>query len=202
MSVVIVDTQCANLTSVRFALERLGVSPLVSADAATIRGAERVILPGVGTAAAAMRELQARDLVTTLQQLTQPVLGICLGMQLLTEFSSEGEVACLGVIPTQTKALSNAGLPLPHMGWNTITAEQTHPLLQHLPTPTYCYFVHSYAVPISPVTLASSDYGQTFSAMIGYRNFFGAQFHPERSGAVGAQILKNFLELNDVNSST
>lgn len=202
MSVVIVDTQCANLTSVRFALERLGVTPIISADATVIRAAKRVILPGVGTAAAAMRALQASDLVSTLQQLTQPVLGICLGMQLLTEYSREGKVNCLGVIPTRTAPLTSAGLPLPHMGWNTLNATQPHALLQHLPTSAYCYFVHSYAVPVSAVTLATTDYGERFSAMIGYRNFFGAQFHPERSGAVGAQILKNFLELDDVNSGT
>ncbi|MFC0444561.1 imidazole glycerol phosphate synthase subunit HisH [Pseudidiomarina halophila] len=210
MSVVIVDTSCANLSSVKFAIERLGVNPVISADASVIAAAERVILPGVGTAKAAMRNLQQLDLVTTLRQLQQPVLGICLGMQLLTESSEEGNVDCLGVIPTRTIAMQTTDpqqqgqpllYPLPHMGWNTIEVNPANPLLKNLRDPAYCYFVHSFAVATDRYTLATTRYGNTsFASMIGHGNFFGAQFHPERSGKVGATILKNFMELTDADT--
>lgn len=200
MSLVIVDTSCANLSSVKFAFERLGVKPLITADAAQIRSAERVVLPGVGTAKAAMRNLQALDLVVTLRELQQPVLGICLGMQLMTEWSAEGDVDCLGLIPARTVALENTGQPLPHMGWNTVSEVGENPLLRGISAPAYCYFVHSFAVAPDKYTIASTDYGQRFASMIRAKNYFGAQFHPERSGAVGAQILKNFMELSDADT--
>ncbi|WP_417688486.1 imidazole glycerol phosphate synthase subunit HisH [Pseudidiomarina sp.] len=200
MSLVIVDTSCANLSSVKFAFERLGVKPLITADAAQIRSAERVVLPGVGTAKAAMRNLQALELVGTLRELQQPVLGICLGMQLMTEWSAEGDVDCLGLIPARTVALENTGQPLPHMGWNTVTEVGENPLLRGISAPAYCYFVHSFAVAPDASTIASTDYGQRFASMIRSNNYFGAQFHPERSGAVGAQILKNFMELSDADT--
>ncbi|WP_258240175.1 imidazole glycerol phosphate synthase subunit HisH [Pseudidiomarina homiensis] len=202
MSLVIVDTSCANLSSVKFAFERLGVTPLISADPERIRSAERVVLPGVGTAKAAMRNLQALDLVNTLRELEQPVLGICLGMQLMTQWSAEGNVDCLGLIPARTMALENSGQPLPHMGWNTVSEVGTNPLLKNISAPAYCYFVHSYAVAIDENTIASTDYGQQFASMIQAGNYFGAQFHPERSGAIGAQILKNFMELSDADTRT
>ncbi|MDN7128863.1 imidazole glycerol phosphate synthase subunit HisH [Pseudidiomarina sp. 1APR75-15] len=207
MNLVIVDTSCANLSSVKFAFERLGVNPVISADASVIRSADRVILPGVGTAKAAMRNLHQLGLVDTLRQLQQPVLGICLGMQLLTESSAEGNVDCLGVIPTRTKAmqqgLESAQFPLPHMGWNTVVASTDNPLLKGLDSSAYCYFVHSFAVATDAYTLATTQYGNTrFASMIGHGNFFGAQFHPERSGKVGATILKNFMELTDADSRT
>jgi glutamine amidotransferase len=199
MSVVIIDTACANLNSVRFAFERLGVKPLVSADATQIQAADKVILPGVGTAQAAMRNLQQLELIGVIQQLQQPVLGICLGMQLLTSWSAEGNVACLNVIPSRTERLHAQGLPLPHMGWNTLknVGDGTFKAFND---GDYAYFVHSYAVAPDAYTIASSDYGQTFAAMIRRDNFYGAQFHPERSGAVGAQILKRFLELTDADT--
>lgn len=195
MNLVIVDTECANLTSVKFALERLGVKATISADIEQIQAAERVILPGVGTAAAAMRNLQSKGLIQPLQELTQPVLGICLGMQLLTAFSEEGQVDCLGVIPSRTVRLPCDGLPSPHMGWNKVKPTSNNPLLSRSQAP-YCYFVHSYAVAIDDYCIASCDYGQPFAAMIRHNNFFGAQFHPERSGAAGRAILKQFLELS------
>lgn len=200
MSVVIVDTSCANLSSVKFAFERLGVTPLITADAQQIRNAERVILPGVGTAKAAMRNLQQLQLVETLRELEQPVLGICLGMQLMTEWSAEGDVDCLGLIPARTVALKNKGQPLPHMGWNTVNGVGDNPLLNGIKEPAFCYFVHSYAVAPDTATIASTEYGQRFASMIRAKNYFGAQFHPERSGAVGAQILKNFMELSNADS--
>jgi glutamine amidotransferase len=200
-NLVIVDTACANLSSVRFAFERLGVKPEVTANAARIRSADKVILPGVGTAQAAMRNLQQLELVEVLKQLEQPVLGICLGMQLLTNWSAEGNVDCLGVIPARTLRMQAQDLPLPHMGWNTVQASNNNPLLANIPPQqAWFYFVHSYAVAPDDATIATCDYGQTFAAMIRHNNYFGAQFHPERSGAAGAQLLKNFLELTDVNT--
>jgi len=200
MNVVIVDTECANLTSVRFAIERLSYQPVISDDPAVIRAADRVILPGVGTARAAMRQINHKELAPVLQSLTQPVLGICLGMQLLTAHSEEGDVACLNLIPATTKRLQAGALPLPHMGWNQLQRRGDNPLLAGLPEDAYCYFVHSYAVAVDEYCSASCDYGQSFAAMIQHNNFYGAQFHPERSGKVGAHILKQFLESPDVNS--
>ena len=194
MKLVIVDTECANLTSVRFAFERLSIEPLITDDIAEIQAAERVILPGVGTAAAAMRNLQRKQLVQPLRELTQPVLGICLGMQLMTSHSEEGDVDCLGVIPAQTKRMQVGELPLPHMGWNTIEPGNDNPLVNNDESP-YCYFVHSYAVAEDQFTIARCRYGDSFAAMIKKDNFIGAQFHPERSGAAGRAILKRFLEL-------
>ncbi|WP_430456255.1 imidazole glycerol phosphate synthase subunit HisH [Rheinheimera sp.] len=198
---VIVDTGCANITSVLCALQRLGAEVQISADPAVIRAAEKVIIPGVGTAKQAMANIDAKGLRSTLQQLTQPVLGICLGMQLLTEHSAEGDVTCLGLIPGEVAPLQAKGLRLPHMGWNTLQVESTaqhsaHPLLQGITAADYVYFVHSFAVQPSPYMLASCDYGSKFAAVIGRRNFLGMQFHPERSGKVGARLLQNFLQLD------
>jgi len=194
---VIVDTGCANITSVFCALQRLGAEVQISADQALIRAADKVIIPGVGTAKQAMANIDAKGLRSTLQQLTQPVLGICLGMQLLTEHSAEGDVECLGLIPGQVAPLEAKGLRLPHMGWNTLQVESTaHPLLQGITAADYVYFVHSFAVQPSPYMLASCDYGSKFAAVIGRRNFLGMQYHPERSGKVGARLLQNFLQLD------
>lgn len=194
---VIVDTGCANITSVFCALQRLGAEVQISADPAVICAADKVIIPGVGTAKQAMANIDAKDLRSTLQQLTQPVLGICLGMQLLTEHSAEGDVTCLGLIPGQVAPLEAQGLRLPHMGWNTLQVESpAHPLLQGITAADYVYFVHSFAVQPSPYMLASCDYGSKFAAVIGRRNFLGMQFHPERSGKVGARLLQNFIQLD------
>lgn len=193
MKVVIIDTECANLTSVRFAIERLGYACNITDDANTIRRADRVILPGVGTAAAAMRNLQRKQLVDVLKSLEQPVLGICLGMQLMTSHSEEGGVECLGLIPSVTRRLAVGQLPLPHMGWNTLVPNDNNPLLKS--SGQYCYFVHSYAVAVDDYTIAETEYGQRFASMIRHNNYFGAQFHPERSGKVGESILRQFLEV-------
>lgn len=193
MSVVIVDTECANLTSVRFAVERLGYDVCISDSVSTIQAAQRVILPGVGTAAAAMRNLKRKELIEPLRNLTQPVFGICLGMQLLTAHSEEGDVECLNVIPAVTRRLTEHGLPLPHTGWNTLQPTADNPLLTG--DEVYCYFVHSYAVAVDKYTIASTDYGESFASMIRHNNYFGAQCHPERSGADGEALLKRFLEL-------
>jgi glutamine amidotransferase len=194
-SLVIVDTGCANITSVFCAIERLGCRVQISSDAATIQSADKVIIPGVGTAAQAMANIQAKNLVSVLQNLTQPTLGICLGMQLMTDYSAEGDVACLGLIPGQVLPLQAQGLRLPHMGWNTLTKTVEHPLLQGLTAEDYVYFVHSFAVAPSEFMLASCDYGSRFAAIIGKGNYLGMQFHPERSSAVGRKLLQNFIAL-------
>jgi len=196
---VIVDTGCANLSSVKFAIERLGFSAIITDDIEQIQAADKVIFPGVGSAKHAMANIIEKGLVETLQSLTQPVLGFCLGMQLMTESSTEGNekviVDCLGMIPTKVKSLDAQGNRLPHMGWNTLTSVNSHPVLKGINVDDYFYFVHSYAAPISEYTLASCEYGSKFSAIIGKNNFIGCQFHPERSGALGSKIIKNFLNL-------
>ena len=196
---VIVDTGCANLSSVKFAIERLGFSVTITDDIEQIQAADKVIFPGVGSAKHAMANIIEKGLVETLQSLTQPVLGFCLGMQLMTESSTEGNekviVDCLGMIPTKVKSLDAQGNRLPHMGWNTLTSVNSHPVLKGINVDDYFYFVHSYAAPISEYTLASCEYGSKFSAIIGKNNFIGCQFHPERSGALGSKIIKNFLNL-------
>lgn len=196
---VIVDTGCANLSSVKFAIERLGFTATITDDIEQIKAADKVIFPGVGSAKHAMANINSKNLVTTLQELTQPVLGFCLGMQLMTESSTEGSedtvIDCLGMIPTKVKPLNAHGNRLPHMGWNTLTTVNDHPVLKGISVDDYFYFVHSYAAPISEFTLASCEYGSKFSAIIGKDNFIGCQFHPERSSTLGSKIIKNFLEL-------
>ena len=195
-SVVLVDSGGTNIGSVRFALERLGCAAVMTADADTIRAASHVILPGVGAAAAGMRKLHASGLVPVLRSLTQPVLGVCLGMQLLFDRSDEGDVACLGIIPGRVRRLqAKAGLRIPHMGWNALLPERESALLDGVAHDGQAYFVHSYAAEQGPWTVASCEHGQRFPAMVQQRNFHGAQFHPERSASLGARILKNFLEL-------
>ena len=193
--VVILDTGCANLSSVRYALERLGYQPLITDDKQQIINCDKLILPGVGTAQAAMHNLTAQQLVEVIQSCTQPVLGICLGMQLLAAYSEEGHLKTLGIIPQHVVKMSAGQLPLPHMGWNTVMAEPSQPLFRGLAPHSYFYFVHSYAMAVGPHTLATTDYGSTFSSAIQQDNFYGVQFHPERSGHNGMQLLKNFLEM-------
>jgi imidazole glycerol-phosphate synthase subunit HisH len=196
MSVVLVDAGGTNIGSVRYALQRLGVDAALTADAATIRAADKVILPGVGAAAPGMARLRELGLVELLRSLSQPVLGVCLGMQLLCAHSEEGDTECLGLIPAPVRRFAEApGLRVPHMGWNRLRAKRAHPLLAGLGDDEQAYFVHSYAVPVNDWTLATSDYGEAFSAVIARDNYYGMQFHPERSAAVGAKLLKNFLEL-------
>lgn len=196
MSVVLVDAGGTNIGSVRYALQRLGADASLTADAERIRAADKVILPGVGAAKPGMARLHELNLVDVIRSLTQPVLGVCLGMQLLCEHSEESDTACLGVVPaTVHKFKETAELCVPHMGWNRLSPVAAHPLLKNLQEGDWAYFVHSYAVPMGEYTLASSDYGGGFSAVIANGNFHGMQFHPERSAQVGAKLLKNFLEL-------
>jgi imidazole glycerol-phosphate synthase subunit HisH len=195
-NVVIIAGGGANIASLQFALQRLGTTSAVSANARKIRSASHVILPGVGAAAHAMSRLRQDNLDSLISSLQQPVLGICLGMQLLFDASEEGEAQCLGIIPGRAVRLPcDSAHPVPHMGWNTLKIDRSDALLDGLQQDDYVYFVHSYALPSSPATIASSDYGLSFSACVQWRNFFGVQFHPERSARVGAQLLRNFLSL-------
>lgn len=196
-NVVILDTGCCNLTSLRAAVCRLGVDPVVTSDPSVAKDAPRLLVPGVGTAKAAMRALTIRGLLDVIKDATCPVLGICLGMQLLGQKSEEtGGVSMLGVIDASVRQLKTGTLPLPHMGWNRVKVTCSDPLFWGLDggEGEYFYFVHSFAFPISIVTIAASTYGETFSAAVRHENFWGVQFHPERSGAAGARLLANFLE--------
>ena len=196
MSVVLVDAGGTNIGSVRYALQRLGVDAALTADAAAIRTADKVILPGVGAAGPGMARLRELDLVELLRSLRQPVLGVCLGMQLLCAHSEESDTECLGLIPARVRRFAeSSGRRVPHMGWNRLIAQREHRLLAGLGDDEQGYFVHSYAVPTGAWTLASSDYGEPFSAVVARDNYYGMQFHPERSAAVGARLLQNFLDL-------
>ena len=196
LEVVIVGSGGANLASLSFAFDRLGVQARVSRDPKTVAAASHVVLPGVGAAADAMQRLERAALTTTISQLTQPVLGICLGMQLLFRDSEEGPTECLGVLPDRVRRMQPAcARPVPHMGWNQVKSERKDPLLEGIGDGDYAYFVHSYAASVSPVTVAYTDYGSRFSAVVRRGNFCGTQFHPERSGRMGSRVLENFLRL-------
>ncbi|MGY1424417.1 imidazole glycerol phosphate synthase subunit HisH [Lysobacter sp. A289] len=196
--VVLIDAGGANLGSVRYALERLGTQVQVTSRAEDIASAERVILPGVGAAAGGMARLRELGLVEVLRDLRQPLLGICLGMQLLYDSSEEGEVECLGLIPGRIAKLTPDNLVrrVPHMGWNRLQIRREEPLLAGIDDGAQVYFVHSYAAPLGNATLASSRNGQEFSAVVRSGNRHGVQFHPERSAAVGARLLANFLAMS------
>jgi glutamine amidotransferase len=196
IDVAIIANGGANIASLRFALDRLGVSSELTADADELRRAPRVILPGVGAAADAMERLHSLGLAAVIPTLTQPVLGICLGMQLLFAGSEEGDMACLGILPARvTRFPDRQGFPVPHMGWNQIVPRADSPLTRGLGDDAYVYFVHSYAAPVGPWTEAVTDYGGEFSAIVRHANFHGAQFHPERSSRAGQRLLANFLAL-------
>jgi imidazole glycerol-phosphate synthase subunit HisH len=195
-NVVLVDAGGTNIGSVRYALERLGIDARISDDANRIRDATHVILPGVGAAGPGMQRLRESGLVEVMRSLEQPVLGVCLGMQLLFEHSEEGDTACLGLIPGRVRRIESSGrLRVPHMGWNRLQRLREDRLLTGLPKNVYAYFVHSYAISSGASTLASVDHGISLSAIVRRKNFCGMQFHPERSGRVGALLLKNFLSL-------
>ncbi len=197
MTLAIIDSGGANISSVKHALRRLGAEPVFTSDIATIRSAERVILPGVGAAGAAMSRLRELNLVECIRALQQPVLGICLGMQLLFDHSDEDDAECLGIIPGRLEKLqSSDGVRVPHMGWNTTTLVREDPLLNGLTADSWFYFVHSYRAPVGDSTLATCMHGESFAAIVRNGNFYGAQFHPERSARHGARLLANFLELS------
>lgn len=199
-NIVIIDTGCANISSVKFALQRLGVQVTVSDDPKTILASDKAFLPGVGSAQNAMVSIANKGLIETIQALQQPTLGVCLGMQLMTELSQEtglhstADIPCLNLIPGSVERMQVGDLRLPHMGWNTVNP-QRNPLFAGITHGTHFYFVHSYAVPVYEHTLATCEYGMAFSAAIHKDNFYGVQFHPERSGDAGAHLLENFVRL-------
>jgi glutamine amidotransferase len=193
--VVLLDSGGANLGSVQAAFARLGVDAPVSSDWATIRAASHVVLPGVGAAAASMARLRENGLDKLIPTLTQPLIGICIGMQLLYERSEENDTDCLGLLPGNVYRLpASSGVRIPHMGWNRLATTRAHPLLSGLDR-QWVYFVHSYAAQVSNLSIASCSHGQPFAAVVASDRIMGAQFHPERSSAAGARLLQNFLSL-------
>ena len=192
--VAIIDSGGANISSVRFALDRLGATSELTADAEKIVAAKRVILPGVGAARDAMDRLQQAKLVDVIKSLTQPVLGICLGMQLLSEGSEEEDTECLGVFPgVATKLPSSREHTVPNMGWCATTISN-HDVVRDIPDGSHFYYVHSYALPVTDYTIATANHASEFAAMLARDNFVAAQFHPERSSNAGAKLLANFLK--------
>lgn len=195
MKVVLVDAGGSNIGSVRYALQRLDVEAELTGDATAIRSADRVILPGVGAAAVCMARLNELDLVDTLRTLEAPLLGVCVGVQLLFAHSEEDDTPCLGLLPGRVRKLpSAAGIRVPHMGWNTLQRHRASSLVDGIADGDHAYFVHSYAARVDDDSVCSSEHGQRFAAVVQRGNVAGAQFHPERSGAVGARLLKNFIE--------
>ena len=193
---VIIASGGANLASLRFALQRLGCDAPVTEHPGLIEAASHVILPGVGAARDAMERLRAAGLVDVIRRLKQPVLGICLGLQLLYTGSDEDDAECLGIISGQARRFpQSARLPVPQMGWNAVRKVAETPLLEGIDGGGYAYFIHSYALPEGPRTCGVADYGGIFSAMVQHENFFATQFHPERSARFGAAVLSNFLRI-------
>lgn len=194
MRVAVIDYGGANIGSVRYALDRLGVDSVLTSDADTIYHSERVILPGVGAAAVAMKRLQELDLVNVIRSLQTPLFGICLGMQLLFESSEEGDVDCLGLLPGRVAKLPEAArIRVPHMGWNRLEPLRESSLLEGIAACEACYFVHSYAAPVTADCVAATQHGARFAVLVQRGNVAGAQFHPERSGSAGAKLLENFV---------
>ena len=198
MKIVIIKYNAGNIQSVLFALERIGIEAIVTDNHEEILAADKVIFPGVGEASSAMNSLREANLDQLIKKLQQPVLGICVGMQLLCKYSEENDTPCLGVFEEPVKKfVSVNGLKVPQIGWNTISGLKS-PLMKGLPENSYCYFVHSYYVPLTEHAIATTDYIQPYAAAIHTNNFYGVQFHAEKSAKAGEQILKNFIELPDV----
>ncbi|MGV8954910.1 MAG: imidazole glycerol phosphate synthase subunit HisH [Cypionkella sp.] len=194
MDIALIDAGGANLGSVRYAFERLGIMVRVVRDADGLAGAERVVLPGVGAAAPAMAALHERGFVQALRASAKPLLGICLGMQLLYQSSDEGGVDCLGLIPGQVRKMQpQPGVRIPHMGWNALHHREAGGLLEGIGDGEPAYFVHGYAAAVDANTLATTRHGMDFAAIVCHGHHVGMQFHPERSSALGAQLLRNFI---------
>ena len=192
--IAIIDSGGANIASIQFALERLGAASVLTKDVKMIQSADKVLLPGVGAAPAAMQSLTEYGLIDCIRGLTQPVMGICLGMQLLFATSPEGNTSLLSIFDADCKTFTPAqGRTVPHMGWNRLSKKQDHPLLARVDEGAHVYFVHSYFAPVTAQTIAATSHGDDFTAIVAENNFMGCQFHPEKSGPVGAQILRNFL---------
>ncbi|MEI7959990.1 MAG: imidazole glycerol phosphate synthase subunit HisH [Chitinophagaceae bacterium] len=196
MNIAIVQYNAGNIQSVLYALERIGVSALVTDNAEQIQKADKVIFPGVGEASTAMQYLRERKLDVLIQNLKQPVLGICLGMQLMCAHSEENDTTCLGIFDNEVKYFMPeiSSIKVPQMGWNNITQLKTG-LFQDIPENSYTYFVHGYYAELSKYTIATTQYIQAYSSALHKDNFYGVQFHPEKSAAIGEQILQNFLNI-------
>lgn len=197
MKVAIIKYNAGNIQSVKFSLNRLGIEPIVSDSADEIISADKVIFPGVGEASSAMSYLRKTELDKVIKQLKQPVLGICLGMQLLCRYSEEGSTNCLGIFDVEIKQFNfdnSINLKIPQIGWNTITHLKSG-LFSDLPDKSYMYFVHGYYAGLCNDTISETDYGVNYSSALNKNNFYGTQFHPEKSGNAGQQILRNFIEL-------
>ena len=193
MDIVIIDYGAGNIQSIMFALQRLGYKAVLSHDAEEIKSADKVIFPGVGEASSAMKKLKATGMDTLIPQLKQPVLGICLGMQLMCNFSEEGNTTGLSIFDVDVLKFSNK-VKVPQIGWNVITNLKTK-LFRQIEENEYMYTVHSFYVPLCENTIATTDYEELYSSALHKDNFYGVQFHPEKSSAAGEQVLKNFLEL-------
>ncbi|MDQ6786771.1 MAG: imidazole glycerol phosphate synthase subunit HisH [Acidobacteriota bacterium] len=194
MRVAVVKYNAGNIESVKNALNRLGIEPILTDDAGQLKAADKVIFPGVGEASSAMNYLRERNLDEAIKSLRQPVLGICLGMQLLCDSSEENETKCLGILPYRVKRFESETLKIPQIGWNNIFNLKSN-LLEGIDENSFVYFVHSFYVETGVETIAACDYGINFSAAVRHENFYAVQFHAEKSGAVGAKILENFLKL-------
>ena len=193
MKLVIIDYGAGNIQSLRFALDRLGVESLLSSNADEIKKADKVIFPGVGEASTAMKKLRSTSLDQLIPQLNQPVLGICLGMQLMCSYTEEGNTTGLGIFECEVKRFQK-NVKVPQMGWNTLIRTQG-PLFNQIKTNEYMYLVHSYYVPLIHETVAETNYGGAYSTALQKDNFFGVQFHPEKSSKAGSQLLSNFITL-------
>ncbi len=191
--IAVIDYGAGNTFNVLYALEQLGAAPLLTADEIELRRADKVIFPGVGHATHALEQLTQKKLLHIIPQLQQPVLGICLGMQLLFESSQESPLAALHIVDGQVKKFQ-LQLPVPHMGWNNVQVQQQHPLFAGVAQEDF-YFVHSYYAPVTTHTIATTTYGHDFCAAVQHNNFYGTQFHPEKSGNAGLTLLENFLKL-------
>jgi imidazole glycerol-phosphate synthase subunit HisH len=194
MKIAIVKYNAGNVESVKNALNRLEIEPIISDDAETLQTADKVIFPGVGEASTAIDYLRKRRLDQVIKSLKQPVLGICLGMQLLCDNSDENDTKCLGILPIKVRKFESETLKIPQIGWNNIF-DLKGKLFDGIALNSYMYFVHSFFVENNTNSTATCDYGQKFSAAVEYKNFYAVQFHPEKSGAVGAKILENFVKI-------
>ncbi|MEE3085275.1 MAG: imidazole glycerol phosphate synthase subunit HisH [Bacteroidota bacterium] len=192
MNTVIIDYDAGNVKSLQFALERLGVEAQITHDIGSISSADKVIFPGQGEAASAMEKLRSKGLDTLIPQLRQPVLGICLGMQLLCKQTEEGSTQGLGILPSKVKRFPNI-VKVPQMGWNTVN-HKAEGLFEGITQDCYMYLVHSYFVPITPNTIAQTNYAGAYSVAVQKDNFYGVQFHPEKSSKDGLRLLENFLK--------
>ena len=196
MEVAIIKYNAGNICSVDCALKRLGITPVITADEGLLRRADKVIFPGVGEAGTTMEYLREHGLDRIIRSLQQPVLGICIGMQLLCRHSEEGDADCLGIFDAEVKRFVSQRHEdkIPHMGWNSLSS-MDHALFSGVPKESFVYYVHSYYVPVNPATIATTDYIVPFSAALHKDNFYATQFHPEKSGSVGELVLRNFLQI-------